>query len=74
MEKLKQYLNSLTKEQQASFAKSCKTTIGYLRTAISDQRTFKTKLAIAIEKQSAGVVRVEDIVPEADWSFIRKNK
>jgi DNA-binding transcriptional regulator YdaS (Cro superfamily) len=71
MEKLRLYLNSLTAEQQAAFASACQTTMNYLRKAISAGQQLGIRLCIAIERESKRAVTCEDLVPDADWAFIR---
>ena len=72
MDKLRIHLNSLAVIDQAAFAVRCGTTIGYLRKAISMGTEMKAKLCLAIERQSAGAVRCEDLIPGADWAVVRE--
>lgn len=72
MKTLQTYLNSLTPLQQSQYATRCGTTVNYLRTAISRKIEFRSALCIALEKQSQGEVRCEDLVPNADWAHVRK--
>ena len=71
MDKLRVYLNSLAVPDQAAFAVRCGTTIGYLRKAISMGTHMGAALLLAIERESAGVVRCEDMLPTADWAVVR---
>lgn len=71
MEKLRLYLNSLAVADQASFARRCGTSIGYLRKAISTGTRMGAELCIAIERESARAVLCDDLLPRADWKFIR---
>lgn len=71
MEELRIFLNSLTSAEQIEFALRCKTTISYLRKAISVGTSLKTKLSINIERESKREVTVEQLLPDADWNFIR---
>jgi DNA-binding transcriptional regulator YdaS (Cro superfamily) len=72
VQKLRQYVNSLSPRARESFARRCGTTIEYLRKAISIGSTFSAKLTISIERESGGVVRCEDVDPSADWAFLRE--
>lgn len=56
MEKLRDYLNGLSLQEQIAFALACKTTIGSLRTAISKKTLLGEKLCVRIEKHSNGKV------------------
>lgn len=71
METLRLYLNSLTPAEQANFCGRCETSIGYLRKAISLKQQVRDKLCIAIERESAGAVRCEDLRPDVDWAYLR---
>lgn len=71
MEKLRTYLNSLSTPQQEAFAARCETSIGYLRKAISKRHRVDVVLCIALERESRGAVRCEDMRPEADWPVLR---
>lgn len=65
MHTLKTYLDSMTKEEQADFAERCKTSIGYLRKAISVNSRLGTELCVLIEKESNGKVSRKDLI--SDW-------
>lgn len=71
MEKLRAFLNDMPPVEQKDFAARCDTTIGYLRTAISARKRVGVELLIAIERESGGKVRCEDMRPDVDWAFIR---
>lgn len=66
---LRTYLNSLDKSAQADFALRIGTSIGYLRKAISIGQRVSPKLAVSIERESAGAVSRIDLFP-VDWSSI----
>lgn len=71
MEKLREYLNSLSTDDQAAFVRRCDTSVSYLRKAISAKQMLGPNLAIAIERETAGVVSCEDLRPDVDWHFLR---
>lgn len=56
-----------------NFALACGTTINYLRKVLS-RRHFvpDAALCIAIERESGGAVRCEDLRPDVDWHFLRR--
>jgi DNA-binding transcriptional regulator YdaS (Cro superfamily) len=54
------------------FARNCGTSLNYLRKSLSKQRFVPdAKLCIAIERESGGKVRCEELRPDADWQFLR---
>ncbi|MCD6674879.1 MAG: helix-turn-helix domain-containing protein [Burkholderiaceae bacterium] len=71
MDKLRAYLNGLPVADQAGFAVRCGTTIGYLRKALAIRANLGESLCIAIERESAGAVRCEDLRPDVDWAYLR---
>ncbi len=70
---LKTYLADLTAEQREAFAKSCDSTAGHLRNVSYGYRSCAEKLCIAIERESGGAVRCEDLRPDVDWAFLRRS-
>ena len=74
MDKLRLYLNSLTPTDQAAFAQRCGTTVGYLRKAISMSAMLGEGLCIAVERESGGAIRCEDLRTDTDWAFLRGTK
>ena len=71
MEKLRLYLNELSTDEQSAFAARCGTSVGYLRKAISVGQQLSEKIVIAIERESEGEIRCEDLRPDVDWQFLR---
>jgi DNA-binding transcriptional regulator YdaS (Cro superfamily) len=71
MDKLLKYLNSLSKDERAAYVTACGTTEGYLRKAASLRQSFRAELCILLERESSGAVRCEDLLPDADWAYIR---
>ncbi|OTA16536.1 antirepressor protein Cro [Xenorhabdus beddingii] len=65
MDKLRIFLNALTVEERRSFAAKCKTTVGYLRNAISTKKKLGASLCVLIEKNSNGLVTRKDL--HSDW-------
>lgn len=71
MDKLLKYLNSLPKDDRARFVLACGTSEAYLRKAVSAKQRFGTVLCIALERESKGAITCEELIPDADWAFIR---
>lgn len=71
MKKLRDYLNSLSTEDQAAFAGRCKTSVGFLRKAISIDQELNAETVIAIELESGGAVLCEDLRPDVKWQLLR---
>ena len=73
MESLRTYLNGRPPDEQESFASRCGTTIGYLRKALSTKQEIGAEIVIALERESDGEVRCEDLRPDVDWAYLRAN-
>jgi DNA-binding transcriptional regulator YdaS (Cro superfamily) len=71
MEKLRDYLNSLTMAEQLDLAERCGTSRGHMRNMVYGNATCSPELAIAIERESLGDVKVEELCRSADWAYIR---
>ncbi len=71
MKKLRDHLNGLSTEEQAAFALRCKTSVGFLRKAISIDQEINLETVIAIELESKGAVLCEDLRPDIDWKYLR---
>lgn len=61
---LKRYLSTLSASEQASFAQSCGTSIGYLRKAISVGNRFDGGLVRRLWVQSKRAVERSDLRPD----------
>ena len=70
METLRSYLKTLSPADQIAFAGRCGTTIGYLRKAVCVNDRLGETLAIALERESSGVLTVAELLP--DFSAILK--
>jgi DNA-binding transcriptional regulator YdaS (Cro superfamily) len=71
MKKLLDFINSLSKERRAAFCAACGTTVGYLRKACSINQQLGSDLCILIDRESGGMVSVEDLRPDVDWGYLR---
>jgi DNA-binding transcriptional regulator YdaS (Cro superfamily) len=74
MEALRIWLNLLSLAEKTSFASRCGTSIGYLRKSLSVDQCFSVELVIAIERESRGAVRCEDLRPDVDWRYLSRRK
>lgn len=74
METLLTFINGMQPKQQEEFAERCKTSVGYIRKAISAGQKFGDGLCINIERESFGAVRCEDLRPDVDWAYLRGTK
>lgn len=73
MEELKAYLRTIKGEAaKRDFAVRCGTSINHLRAIAYGAKPCGESLAINIERESAGLVRVEGLRPDVDWAVIRK--
>ena len=63
MEKLRNYLNSLTVEEQHDYAIRCGTTLAYLRKAISVKARMDGELCRLLDEHSGGKVPKEELRP-----------
>ena len=71
METLRTYLNILSTHDQIDFCSRCKTSVSYLRKAMSIGQRLGESLCIDIERESSGRVRCEDLRPDVDWAYLR---
>lgn len=70
MKELTNYLNSMSRVDQESYARRCGTTIGYLRKASSIGQRLRESLCIALDRESGGSVRCEALRPDVDWGYL----
>ena len=68
MKELREYLNNLSADEQASFAKNCKTSIGFLRKALSAGQRLNAATCVLIWKNSDGLVSRQSL--REDWADI----
>jgi DNA-binding transcriptional regulator YdaS (Cro superfamily) len=69
--KLLDYLKSQDRPARRSFAAGCGTSVEYLFLIAYGKRTPKVALAVAIERESAGAVRCDTLLPDVDWHYLR---
>lgn len=63
------FLNSLSTDQQQTYAANCGTTVGYLRKACSIGQTFGPELCTRLDLNSHGAVSRQELRPK-DWHEI----
>ena len=68
---LRLYLNSLSVDDQHAYAHRCRTTVGYLRKALSINQTLNEGLCILLDRESSGAVPMELVRPDVDWAYVR---
>lgn len=71
MKEVLAYLATLLPPDRDAFATRCGTTVGYLRKAASVGQRIGEDIAICIERESGGAVKVEQLRPDVDWAYIR---
>jgi DNA-binding transcriptional regulator YdaS (Cro superfamily) len=71
MDALKSYWKSLSAQQRDELAAACETTSGHLANVVYECRTCSEKLAIALERETKGAIRCEDLRPDVDWAYLR---
>lgn len=69
MEELKNFLNSLTVDEQKKFSAMCGTSVGYLRKAITKKAKLGPVLSVKIEISSHGAVTRKALHPN-EWKEI----
>lgn len=71
MEQLREYLNSLPVSDQEAYAARCKTSLGYLRKALSTGSRLGESLCIDLDRESGGRVKCDLLRPDVDWAYLR---
>jgi DNA-binding transcriptional regulator YdaS (Cro superfamily) len=69
--KLLPYLKTLSPDRRRIFAARCDTSLGHMTNVAYGYKPCAESLAIAIERESAGAVTVEELRPDVDWAVIR---
>lgn len=68
---LREYLRSLPTGGQAEFAKRIGVVAPYLSQLSGGFRQPGIEVAALIERESGGMVRAEEMLPDVDWTVIR---
>lgn len=66
------YLKAKSPDAREAFAERCGTTIGHLNNVALSHKTCSAALAVAIERESRGAIRCEDMCSSVDWAVVRK--
>lgn len=69
--KFRTYLMAMTPPDRSAFAKGVGASVGHLQNVAYGYKPAVAELAIAIERESGGAVRFEDICPDIDVSHMR---
>lgn len=72
MHEILDYLRNLPPPERDAFAERCKTTVGYLRKAVSTKQQLGVELCISLDRESGGALRCERLCPGLDWDYLRK--
>lgn len=73
MEKLKNYLRNLSKTDRELLAKACETSFGHLRNVGYGCSKPNAKLCIAIERETRGHIKCEELRKDIDWQWVRSS-
>lgn len=74
MEKLREFLNSMSMKEQQRFGELLATSRGHLRNIVNKTAKCSPELAIALEREllkRGWNVRVEELCEGVDWAYIR---
>lgn len=72
MHEILDYLRSLDPQAREAFAARCRTSVGYLRKAVSARQQLGVELCISLDRESGGVLRCERLFPGLDWDYLRE--
>jgi DNA-binding transcriptional regulator YdaS (Cro superfamily) len=67
----KDYFLALTPKERIAFATATHSKVRTLYNVAYSNRQLNAKTAVAIEKATDGVIRVESLRPDIDWYVIR---
>lgn len=71
MTKFKAFFMGLSASDRESLAIRCSTSRKHLTNIAYGYKPCGEGLCIAIERESAGAVRCEDLRPDVDWAYLR---
>lgn len=69
---LKTYLNSLPPAERQLFGERCGTSFAYLRQVGYQNRPCSMELAITLDRESGGVLQLEQLCPHTDWDVVKR--
>lgn len=67
------FIKPLDKDALLAFATRCETTPGQLKQVAYGNRRANASLAIALDRETDGVIRCEDTRPDIDWAYLRNS-
>lgn len=73
MNPFRTYFKALTKEERKALSDAVGTSVAYLWQIAYEQRRCSASMAIEIEKATNKAVRVEDLLSDIDWAYIRSS-
>jgi DNA-binding transcriptional regulator YdaS (Cro superfamily) len=71
MSDLRTFYFALSADARDVFASACRTTRGHMQNVAYGYKKAAPSLAVAIERESAGVVRCESLRSDVDWAYLR---
>lgn len=71
--KLLNYLNLLNSDQRREFARALGISLVRLSQYAHGRSRISASLAIEIERLTEGLLRCEDLHPQADWGYVRSS-
>ena len=71
MDELRAFLNSISVQEQESFARKCGTSRMYLRKVVSNGKGLNHLTSIRLEVESSGAICAESVCPDFDWHLLR---
>ncbi|MCB6184261.1 helix-turn-helix domain-containing protein [Leeia sp. TBRC 13508] len=69
--KLRELWLSLSEDDRKALAVKCRTTYAHLRNVVYG-KSCSAKLAVDLERESDGRLKVEQLCPGVDWAYLRK--
>ena len=66
---MRAFLKSLSRPEQEAFATRCRTTVGYLRGAMSKRAKMDAALIARLVEHSQGRIPPEEIRPDVNWGI-----
>jgi DNA-binding transcriptional regulator YdaS (Cro superfamily) len=67
---LKKFWSGMKMVDRERFAAACGTTAGYIRNIVYGPRPCPVWLAVAIDRESGGILDCRDLAPEIDWTYL----
>lgn len=68
---LSDFYNGLSVSDREDFVARCGTTDGYIRLIAGGFRKCSADLAVRIDRESGGVIRMESLRDDVDWEYVR---